>query len=88
MDLIKFKDQLQGSGKNGPPVSIRAADLDSNFKICLLAPDKKGIYKVTKSENGQELEFMARNLPVDWREIDVCVNGVAKKMLVLASEPY
>jgi hypothetical protein len=91
IDLVKFKQYLSGGSgdKSGPPVSIRASDLDKNFTNLTPIPDKFGIYKVEGENNrGWSLVFRANNRSVSWREIDICVNGEPKKMLVLASEPY
>ena len=88
MQLIKFRDFLGKGGKSGPPVSIRAADLDANFQSLAIAPDKLGIYQVLMTENGQEISFTANNRSVGWQELTICVNGTPKKMLVLGTDPY
>jgi hypothetical protein len=89
VNLIKFRDYLgkKGDGKS-PPSVIKAKDLDDNFGMLELLPDKLGIYKVDRSEKGSMLNFTASNRPVRWIEIDICVAGVVKKMLVLGTDPY
>lgn len=89
MNLIKFRDYLgkKGDGKS-PPSVIKAKDLDDNFGMLQLLPDKLGIYKVNSTEKGSTLNFTAVNRSVSWIEIDICVNGTAKKMMVLGTEPY
>jgi hypothetical protein len=89
MSLIKFRDYLgkKGDGKS-PPSVIKAKDLDDNFAMLELIPDKFGIYKVEKSEKGSTLSFTAANRAVRWIEIDICVDGTAKKMMVLGTDPY
>jgi hypothetical protein len=89
MGLVKFKDFLGGKGTGKtPPSVIRADDLDGNFKMLQVIESDQTIYKVDMSDNGQKLNFIAGNRAVRWIEIDVCVNGVAKKMMVLATNPY
>lgn|GEM_PF-5763055 len=89
MNLIKFRDYLgkKGDGKS-PPSVIKAKDLDDNFGMLELLPDKLGIYKVDKTDKGSMLDFTASNRPVRWIEIGICVDGVAKQMMVLGTEPY
>jgi len=77
----------KGDGKS-PPSVIRAKDLDDNFGMLQVLPDKLGIYTVEKTSDGSTLTFMASNLQARWIEIDICVGGVAKKMSVLGTDPY
>ena len=89
MKLVKFKDFLgkKGDGKS-PPSVIRAKDLDDNFGMLQLIPDKMGIYEVDVTPSGSSLNFLAAKRVVTWREILVCVEGVEKRMMVLGTEPY
>ena len=89
MNLIKFRDYLgkKGDGKS-PPSVIKAKDLDDNFGMLQILPDKLGIYKVDKSEKGSTITFDANKRSARWIEIDICVDGVAKKMMVLGTDPY
>jgi hypothetical protein len=89
VNLIKFRNYLgkKGDGKS-PPSVIKAKDLDDNFGMLQLLPDKLGIYKVDQTEKGSSLIFASSNRPVRWIEIDICVDGAAKKMMVLGTEPY
>ena len=89
MNLIKFRDYLgkKGDGKS-PPSVIKAKDLDDNFSMLQLNPDKLGVYKVEKTDKGSSLKFNARNRDARWIEIDVCDNGNPKKMMVLGTNPY
>jgi hypothetical protein len=89
MNLIKFRDYLgnKGDGKS-PPSVIKAKDLDDNFGMLQILPDKLGIYKVDKSGKGSTITFDANKRSTRWIEIDICVAGVAKKMMVLGTDPY
>lgn len=89
MNLIKFRDYLgkKGDGKS-PPSVIKAKDLDDNFGMLQILPNKLGIYNVDSTPQGSSLNFTASNRPVRWIEIDICVGGVAKKMMVLGTVPY
>lgn len=84
-DLHKFRDDLKnrpGPGSNAPPRTIRAKDLDENFKKVTvvrqsivnvgLLPD----YEMRYKKDGSELLFRAA-------DFDVCENGVAVKYRLL-----
>jgi hypothetical protein len=92
--LVKFRDYLTASppkGSTAPPRTIKADDLDWNFKNCTVIDSQSTgspIYEAQYSQEGTELIFTANGRAVTWREIDVCVDGVAKKMMVLGTEPY
>ena len=89
--LVKFKEYLDKdkNAKSGPPISIKASDLDKNFSMLQIAEGKKGIYKTEIDEqHGTTLVFKANNVEVGWQEINVCQNGSPKKMTILATEPY
>lgn len=86
--LVKFRDLLKGKGKDGPPVSIRASDLDSNFEQLQVIPPENGLYNPVMTSKGTRLDFKAGSLGVRWVEISVCADGVMKKMLVLGTDPY
>jgi len=92
--LVKFKDYLKASltkGSSAPPVSIKAQDLDDNFAAATLIQNKATtdkIYKVIYAREGTSLEFISGDKKVTWQELDICVNGVGKKIKVLATEPY
>jgi hypothetical protein len=88
MKLVIFKDYLGNNSKTGSPVSIKADDLDRNFKMCFLLPDDQGIYKISSTEQGSNLYFEAYGLAATWQEIDICVDGTPKKMMVLGTDPY
>ena len=89
MNLIKFRDYLGKKGDgHSPPSVIKAKDLDDNFAMLQITPDKLGIYQVEKTDKGSTLKFNASNRSVRWVEIDICVAGAAKKMMVLGTEPY
>jgi len=89
MNLIKFRDYLgkKGDGKS-PPSVIKAKDLDDNFGMLQLLPNRLGIYTVEKTSEGSALNFTAGNRAVFWQEIDVCVDGTVKKMMVLGTAAY
>jgi hypothetical protein len=64
--LVIFSDYLKERdtpGQNKPPRSIKADDLDENFKrTTLIEPtngDSKNSYKVKVTENGTEIEFVS-----------------------------
>jgi hypothetical protein len=64
--LVLFESYLterDSPGRNLPPRSIKASDLDNNFKkTTLIEPtsgDGKGSYKVKITENGTEIEFVS-----------------------------
>jgi hypothetical protein len=89
VNLIRFRDYLgkKSDGKS-PPSVIKAKDLDDNFAMLQLNPDKFGIYQVEKSDKGSTLKFRAANRDALWVEVDICENGVPKKIKVLATNPY
>lgn len=89
MNLIKFRDYLgkKGDGKS-PPSVIKAKDLDDNFAMLQITPDKLGVYKVDKTDKGSTLKFTATTRDARWIEIDICDNGTPKKMSVLGTDPY
>jgi hypothetical protein len=88
INLVKFKRYLSSSRKDGPPVSISAKDLDGNFDAVTPQPDKFGVYSIDFKKDGYSITFEAKKRAVSWREIDICVNGAAKKMMVLGTDPY
>jgi len=85
MPLVKFKDYL--ATKAGL-TSIKASDLDGNFSAVSVVDDKYGIYKSEYSKDGTQIVFKAQNRSVRWIEIDICVDGAAKKMMVMGTDPY
>jgi len=89
--LIIFKKYLSSpaaKGGLGSPVSIRASDLDNNFQALTLIPSEKAVYDTNYSKLGTELIFKANEMNAKWIELDVCVSGVPKKIMVLATDPY
>jgi hypothetical protein len=96
--LIKFRDYLTArppKGSSSPPRTIKADDLDGNFKRCTVNKSQIGaafstgaVYDVLYTAEGTELIFAPNGRYAYWREIDICVGGVAKKMMVLGTEPY
>jgi hypothetical protein len=92
--LIKFRDYLTARpprGSSSPPRTIKADDLDSNFKRCTLTENGTigaDIYRPQYTSEGTELVFSANGREAFWQEIDICVDGVAKKMMVLGTDPY
>jgi hypothetical protein len=96
--LIKFRDYLTARpprGSSSPPRTIKADDLDGNFKRCTVNASQAGsefssgaVYDVRYTSEGTELIFSPMGRAATWREIDICVDGVAKKMMVLGTEPY
>ena len=89
--LVEFKKYLQiktHGASSAPPISIRAKDLDQNNLALTIIADKKSVYVPSYSKDGTSLQFKAQNKIASWQEIDVCIDGVAKKMSILASEPY
>jgi hypothetical protein len=98
--LVKFRDYLTASppkGSTAPPRTIKADDLDGNFRRCTVnksqvqfnnSVNAGPLYDVQYTAEGTELIFSAGGRYVYWREIDICVDGVAKKMMVLGTEPY
>jgi hypothetical protein len=62
--LVVFKEYLtqpDTPGKNNPPRSIKAEDLDENFRRLTIIPpsseDKKNTYTVKITPKGTEIEF-------------------------------
>lgn len=94
--LIKFRDYLTArppKGSSAPPRTIKADDLDGNFKRCTVNKSQvqfngQPVYDVLYSSEGTELVFQVDGRYAYWREIDICVDGVAKKMMVLGTDPY
>ena len=89
MKLVKFRDYIgkKSDGKSSPSV-IKASDLDDNFAVCQLIPEKFAIYTIDSTEKGTSINFTADKRQARWIEIDICVDGVAKKMMVLGTDPY
>jgi hypothetical protein len=85
--LIKFQDYLGKPSKSGPPVSIKASDLDGNFAAVKIQDSTRGLYKCDFSKEGTELVFRAGNVATLWYTLTVCVNGVPKTMQVLGTKP-
>ena len=87
--LVSFKKQLSGRGSNSnPPYVIRAADLDENFTRSSLTTEADSVYVVKYTNTGELIRFECDGKQAKWVELDVCVNGVPKKMMVLATDPY
>jgi hypothetical protein len=96
--LVRFKQYLTRvalPGSNDSPVSLKAQDLDDNFKAATLIPDPTmlgddQIYAPAYAKDGTSLQFTARGRKVTWRELSVCdgTTGTPRTILVLASEPY
>jgi hypothetical protein len=75
--LILFKDYLTaatGSATAGPPISIKADDLDKNFRrVCIVdANQESPLFSITESGTIPKVV-----------ELDICVNGVPQKMRVI-----
>jgi hypothetical protein len=84
-DLHKFREDLKNKpakGSNAPPVSIRAGDLDDNYKKITTVkprnnpPRYRPDYEPKYTEDGTELRFLAA-------EFDVCENGKPVKYRLL-----
>jgi hypothetical protein len=89
ISLVQFAKYLSsGSVKGGSPVSISAKDLDGNFTALTPIPDKLGITHPVFEKSGFYLTFKSQGRDVTFREIDICVDGVAKKMMVLGTTAY
>jgi hypothetical protein len=87
--LKKFRDYLS-AGAAGTR-TIKADDLDWNFKRSTVMDSQVAgspIYKAQYNSEGTELSFTANGKAVKWVEIDICVAGAAKKMMVLGTDPY
>ena len=73
--LVQFRDYL--SDKKGKS-HIKAADLDNNFRrLTPINPDHKTLFTI--QEGGITFQTI---------ELDVCVDGVAKKITVIGFGPY
>lgn len=81
-DLHSFERDLAnkpGNGSAAPPRTIRAKDLDGNFKKVSLREDsntQKPAYTVEYTADGTRLKIKA-GLPegAEFKEFDVCENG-------------
>lgn len=88
-DLHRFKEDLQKvppPGSNAPPRSIRALDLDENFKKVTVIPNQvlatrqaAPDYDTDYSDEGAELLFQAFNTYV-------CENGEAVEYRLLGQK--
>jgi hypothetical protein len=77
--LVLFRDYLkQASAGNSsaPPVSIKAADLDNNFKRVSIVDTNQDNRLFTITEAGTIPKVV---------ELDICVNGVPQKMRVIGT---
>jgi hypothetical protein len=89
ISLVKFAKYLsQGAGKTGSPITISAKDLDGNFEALTPVPDKLGIFTPMFEKSGYYFQLKAGGKDVAFREINICVDGTAKKMMVLGTDPY
>jgi hypothetical protein len=87
--LVKFRNYLS-AGSRGTR-TIKADDLDWNFKNSTVIDSQSvgmPIYSAQYNSEGTELIFSANGRKAAWIEIDICVDGTAKKMMVLGTEPY
>lgn len=84
-DLHKFERDLQnrpGPGSNAPPRTIRAKDLDENFKKVtvvrqsILPVGVQSDYEMRYKKDGSEIIFRAA-------DFDICENGVPVKYRLL-----
>jgi|688.fasta_scaffold157588_3 hypothetical protein len=89
-DLHKFRDDLKNRpapGSNAPPVSIRAKDLDENYKkVTVVKPSiiPAGLqpdYEMRYRKDGSEVILRAA-------VFDVCENGAAVKYRLLGQRKY
>ena len=72
--IIEFKDYLTSKGSK----HIKAADLDNNFRrLTPINPDGRSMFTVTDG-----------GISFNTIDIDVCVDGVAKKITVIGIGPY
>ena len=87
-DLHKFRDDLKNRtapGSNAPPVSIRAKDLDENYKkVTAVVPTNNEAgyvpdYDLKYTKDGTELRFWGY-------EFDVCENGQPVKYRLLGQK--
>jgi hypothetical protein len=86
--LKKFRDYLSAGAQGAR--TIKANDLDWNFKCSTVSKSSAAIslYDVSYTSEGTELTFKAGDKTAKWIEIDICVSGVMKKMMVLGTDPY
>jgi hypothetical protein len=75
--LVLFKNYLGASIKgksSAPPISIKADDLDKNFRrVSILDPSRDNpLFSITESGTIPKVV-----------ELDICVNGVPQKMRVV-----
>ena len=88
ISLIRFKDYLSRNSKGGgPPVSIKAQDLDDNFQAVTLKNSSRGTYRCEWQKDGTELVFRAGDTPASWQTITVCVNGAPATLKLLGTPP-
>jgi len=89
-DLHKFERDLRnrpGPGSNAPPRSIRAKDLDENYKkVTVVRPSEIPVglqpdYEMRYKKDGSEVILRAA-------VFDVCENGVAVKYRLLGQRKY
>ena len=85
-DLHKFADDLlssPGPGSAAPPRSIKAVDLDDNYRkvTVIQPPDNPPAYKVQYTKDGTILTDIA-GLPPDAtaRQLYVVINGSLQQM--------
>lgn len=86
-DLHKFERDLANrptKGSNAPPVSIRAKDLDGNYKkVTVIRPTNNVAslpdYEPRYKKDGTELRFAAA-------DFDVCENGQPVKYRLLGQK--
>ena len=84
IDLHSFERDLTnkpGDGSSAPPRSIRAKDLDGNFKKVTLLPDtsETPAYTVEYTADGTKLKL-------EGKEFDVCENGQPAKYKIPATK--
>jgi len=73
--LIQFRDYLTDKKTRA---HVKAADLDNNFRrLTPINPDKKQLFTI--QDGGISFNTI---------ELDVCVDGVAKKITVIGFGPY
>jgi hypothetical protein len=89
-DLHKFRDDLKnrpGPGSNAPPRSIRAEDLDENYKkVTVVRPSTIPVglqpdYEMRYKKDGSEVILRGAIF-------DVCENGVPVKYRLLGQRKY
>lgn len=77
--LVLFKNYLlagANGGKSGPPVSIKADDLDKNFRRLTPVLDSKAPL----------FTFTEQGLIPSTFDVDICVNGSPKKYRIIAAQ--